>query len=389
MKLLDYIRGARKGKEARRIEWEAMSDPFLSDALEGFDQVKDDHARRVKELQKLVSTRSQAQQRHRLRNWCIAACLLVAALGSSYLLWIKAPDMVPTESMILAEEITRQDTFSPDTLPAVRPAEAEPKVERPVVAMNRTEEKMQAVHTEEMKAIEVAEDMQAELKYLAPISADKVADRVDTPLAAAKVSVSQTAPVPTTIVRGQVTDSESGEPLVGASVLAKGTTQGTVTDTDGRFTLNVQGKQLEVNYIGYDPVILKPDTTRNLLIAMNPDKQALSEVVVVAYGTARKKDLTGSVSKLKEKTTSPEPTTGWKAYQKYIKENLKRPTEGECKESKGKVILLFDIDTGGQPKNITVARSLCPDADKEAIRLVQEGPLWKQGPGKATVEVDF
>ncbi len=389
MKLLDYIQGLRKGKEAHRIEREAMDDPFLSDALEGFDQVKDDHVRHVEELQKSVSARNQALRSHRLRNWSIAACLLTAALGGSYLLWIKAPDMIPADTIMLTQETIRQDSLPPDTLPAIRPTEVKPKTERPVVAMHRTEEKMKTSQP-------VAEEQTGNLRMLEDhISAPETIAKADIAEAAhAETKVAETKAVaalafkaPDVAIRGQVTDRESGEPLVGATVIAKGTTQSTVTDMDGRFVLDVKGKELIVNYIGYDPVMLKPDTTNNLLIAMNPDHKALSEVVVVAYGTHKKS--TKESSPTRKEMKSPEPGTGWKAFRKYIKENLKRPAEGACKDSKGKVILHFDIDLNGRPANIIVTQSLCPAADQEAIRLVQEGPQWKQGSGKATVEVSF
>ena len=76
-------------------------------------------------------------------------------------------------------------------------------------------------------------------------------------------------------------------------------------------------------------------------------------------------------------------------YQKYLKENLVRPTDDNCKDIKGEVVLSFFVDEEGKPQNITVIHGLCEFADKEAIRLVKEGPKWTSGKLPARVTVRF
>lgn len=97
-------------------------------------------------------------------------------------------------------------------------------------------------------------------------------------------------------VKGQVVDVQ-GEPIIGASVLVKGTTNGTITDFDGNFTLgNATRGTLVVSYIGYkaQEVIIKG---RNLVkVVLQEDSEILDEVVVVGYGTQKKATLTGAVS---------------------------------------------------------------------------------------------
>jgi hypothetical protein len=87
-------------------------------------------------------------------------------------------------------------------------------------------------------------------------------------------------------VRGKITDASSGEPLIGVSVMIKGSTIGTVSDTEGTFALAVPsgGGELEVSYIGMKPQIL-PVSNRYMNIVMEEDATALEEVVVLAYGT--------------------------------------------------------------------------------------------------------
>lgn len=101
-------------------------------------------------------------------------------------------------------------------------------------------------------------------------------------------------------VRGKVVDA-NGETIIGASVLEKGTTNGTVTDIDGLFYLTVSSAkaELEISYIGYKTQVLKPQTGKQMAIVLNEDTELLDEVVVVGYGTMKKKDLTGAVASVK------------------------------------------------------------------------------------------
>lgn len=104
------------------------------------------------------------------------------------------------------------------------------------------------------------------------------------------------------IVKGVVKD-EKGEPIVGANVVEKGTSNGTITDMDGKFSLSIfEGSQLSITYIGYldqNVTVGKGKTVLN--IQLREDTQALEEVVVVGYGTMKKSDLTGSISTISAK----------------------------------------------------------------------------------------
>ena len=97
-------------------------------------------------------------------------------------------------------------------------------------------------------------------------------------------------------ISGSVTDS-AGEPLIGVSIVVKGTTIGTTTDLDGRFSLSTSmGSTLQVSYVGYTSQEVKVTSTSLLRIVMKEDMAQLEEVVVVGYGTQKKVNLTGSVA---------------------------------------------------------------------------------------------
>ena len=100
------------------------------------------------------------------------------------------------------------------------------------------------------------------------------------------------------LVKGTVKDN-LGEGVPGASVQVKGTSQGTVTDLDGKFALSVPNKNatLVISFIGYITVEQKVDTQKPMTITLREDTKTLDEVVVVGYQEVRKRDLTGSVAK--------------------------------------------------------------------------------------------
>ena len=100
-------------------------------------------------------------------------------------------------------------------------------------------------------------------------------------------------------IEGTVVDM-TGETVIGANVIVKGTTNGTITDLDGHFTLNVQkGDVLVVSFIGYKNFEKVIQNDKKLKIKLQEDTEALEEVVVIGYGTAKRKDLTGAISTLK------------------------------------------------------------------------------------------
>ena len=98
-------------------------------------------------------------------------------------------------------------------------------------------------------------------------------------------------------VKGHVKDT-TGEPVIGANVLVKGTTNGTITDFDGNFMLNVpKDAILSVSFVGYKSAEVKAAST--VMVTLEDDSQVLDAVVVIGYGSVKKNDMTGSVTAIK------------------------------------------------------------------------------------------
>ena len=108
-------------------------------------------------------------------------------------------------------------------------------------------------------------------------------------------------------ITGVVKD-QSGEPLIGVNVMEKGTTNGSITDVDGKYSVSVKGGKtiLVFSYIGYISQEIPIGNQKTINVTMKEDTEELEEVVVIGYGTAKKRDLTGAISTVKAESLEKE-----------------------------------------------------------------------------------
>lgn len=100
-------------------------------------------------------------------------------------------------------------------------------------------------------------------------------------------------------IKGKVLDARTGEPVIGANVVVKGTTNGSITNFDGEYELTAPiGSTLSISFIGYKSIEVKA-TGGLQTIKLDEDSEALDEVIVVGYTTQRKESLTGSMNNIK------------------------------------------------------------------------------------------
>lgn len=410
MKLLDYIRGLRKGKEAHRLEKESMKDPFLADAMDGYSQVEGNHEEQIEKLRMQVSahtarhTDSSKKKNSYAITWSIAACLVIGIGISTYFLFLKKS---MADDVFIAKEDIPSAVFEPVTPKEETSSLAEAKMKQDsthevivkqadkknIVAKSKTTPKPQSAPVAATPVIEEATG--EETAGQAIMLEETIVTDTDTSRSKVhQMKVAKAAIPNRNLIKGKVTD-EKGQPIIGASVAYTGTNTGTITDLNGEFALKKEegNKELTAQFIGYEPVEIPVDTSRTMLIAMNEDKQTLDEVMVVGYGSSKKSTVTGASakvsSKTKDKYQTPQPVIGKRKYKKYLEENLIRPNDEKCKDVKGEVVLAFFVDKEGKPQNITVVHGLCESADKEAIRLVKEGPKWTFGNLPTRVTVQF
>jgi hypothetical protein len=389
MKTTDYIQGQRKGKDAHRIEKEAMRDPFLSDALDGFDAITDSHISRIEDMRKQVSASTRKKINH-WKYWSIAASILVIfSLGGYWLIREISPgEEFYAYEMVHAEEaeenkeknavrndenaIRRQEDGVRGQEDAIRGQEDDIRGQEDAV---RGQEDDIRGQEDDIRGQE--DDVRGQ-ESIVPLKEERIIHKKEP----------DTLAPPN--IKGLITDSH-GEPLTGASITQQGTHYGAISDIDGRFSFNAADTgSLKISYLGYEDRTVSLDSAgQELLIAMHENAQALDEVIVIGYATQKRRSVTGAVRRIEAGNKAPEPVSGEKAYRKYLKDNRIRPVDEACKDVRGDVKLRLSVDTNGRPMGITIIKSLCPSADREAIRLIEEGPDWTPGNKTAEITVKF
>ena len=124
-------------------------------------------------------------------------------------------------------------------------------------------------------------------------------------------ATTKTTPVQQTItVTGSVTEAD-GSPMIGVNVAVKGTTSGTVTDVDGKYSISVPDEKttLVFSYLGYTAQEIRVGSQRNINITLKENASLLEEVVVVGYGIQKKVNLTGAVDQITSKIFENRPVT--------------------------------------------------------------------------------
>lgn len=193
----------------------------------------------------------------------------------------------------------------------------------------------------------------------------------------------------TRTIKGEVTDAQNGEALIGATVIVEGEKGGTVTDFDGNFSLQVSSsaKKIKVSYIGYIDKILS--ISDNMKVKLESDSKALADVVVIGYGTARKSDLTGSVATVKSKdfnkglVSSPEQLINGKVSGVQIMSNSGSASAGSTIRVRGGAslnasndpLIVLDgvpLEQGGISGNSSNFLSMINPSDIESMTVLKD-----------------
>ncbi|GGH16465.1 energy transducer TonB [Mucilaginibacter phyllosphaerae] len=405
-----YLNGELDAKAMHQLEREAQHDPFLMDALEGYDLAKAGQQDNIAALQARLNERTATKTR-RMIPWAVTAVAAVVT-GFAVILGVlyhnnqnvstntqvamnqpaknKQPDTAlalsdkskafnapgamryaPSLSQeggvkqpVFAGHVKRQRTTQPlseiaiaDAAPVAAPAADSPSLDETVVmsymAANKKTDTVllggdKIATTNNYSSLNI-------LKSKADGAMMKPAERSqNSAYALAKANL------PPNLVKGVVIDRRDGMPLPGVSVNVVGKPIGTQTDVNGKFTLpNVKkDENLAFGYVGYGTKTLALRGSDSLKIELEGSTNSLSEVVVVN-------------TKPVARQPKAHPRTGWDNFKSYLTNNAVAPNDKE-----GAVTLQFTVSPDGSLKNIKVIKKLNPGADQEAIRLLQQGPPW-------------
>lgn len=416
-----YIRGELSPREMYALERRAQDNPMLMDIILGMEQAEPGmHAANLAEIRERLKQRTGRGRTSRLsaaQRWAVAASVLLAMTVS--IVWFMRQDIYAPNELAVAPPVAEERPVSPA---AESRDEAEaPAQESPAAAGQQSRQRVAeqlAVAVEPKRETEVADEIRVEaepsliaerdhpLLAAAPASSklamrepEEAQMRKDTlnevtvvgfgtqqqrelvgAVAKAEVRDGRAAgiyirgtgqPAKSTPIKGKVLDSETQQPLRGV-VLQFGEDHKVTTDSAGNFTVAPSANVMTPQLFGYEMQGLTVVNKDTLVFAMKPSDTTLSEVVVVGYGRAKA-----------TKMSKPEPATGWRAYNRYLKDAIK-----QVQGLQGAVTLAFTVDDNGRPADIRVLSSTNEAVNGRAIRLVRDGADWVPGKnGERAVEL--
>ena len=374
MNVKEYIQGQRHGKKANQLERQAMDDPFLQDAIDGFDSVEGDHLSVIEKLEKRVSSTRKPISRS-LWIWA-AAAVFVLLIGIPLLL---LPPGTKEEITVASSEIIQQTKeITPTAAPQDSVLVADHSGQSPVIDKAKTESND--------KVVEIIVNEETEMTTTSPDVTTKSDFR------GSKDNSEQL------LARGRVVD-ETGEPIIGATIQLGNSNLGAVTDMDGRFSLNVPANAdstLFASFIGMKPQEI-PVKENVGDITLQSDDMALNEIVVVAFGTQKKESIVGSVAKIDSDaktdsfggtdsvaTDTYRPFFGNDAFTVYFRENYDKKI---CAGKEIIFVVKFNLNSTGRPGNIRIQENSCPAMETEIKRLLLGSPLWSEGNREVTLKI--
>lgn len=398
MKIQQYLKGELSPEAMHQLEREALADPFLMDALEGYAATPH-HEPDLGGLQQRLQERiAGTRPTRRLLPWPVIA---VAASVTGFviiagLFFYKGdrPGGTKKEQLVQLEKPSVAPLTKPDSNTTIsRVPTAQPEKEKSSIPVAPVESKQMAVVMPPVVATQKTDSVVANSFNSAEMADKKSAGtlatikpRIDTILGGAHVAVNKTASQPVTVLSraegvgykqpdarstnaaylaanlppalsGVVLDKVDGSPIPGATVKIAGQASATQTDAKGRFSLrrSKADEDVTVNFLGYNSKTLSAKNGDSIKIELEPSNNSLAEVVVASAKPANR---------------NAGPTIGMPAYQHYLEQNARLAGVA------GTVTLQFTIDSKGALSNFKVISGLGKAADNKAIDLVKNGPAW-------------
>jgi hypothetical protein len=413
-------------RERNALEKASLDDPFLADALEGYAtegvNIKDD----IAELQARLEKRTEEKKAvpinrpgNKFYSLRVAA-ILIMLFGAGWFIYQYGFNNKKNEIAQLKEKSKPADTITNDQVPApgttstnnnfsdsvpAKKGTVSAARDNPVIVKeNKTKQAdtVGTINADQLKAAsapgekEIAdkalaqEKQKADEKKSSEIKDLKENEVVITAMGqkrrAKEVGYAPAArgayerDEQQNNFRGQVR-SNNNEAVPFANVTVLNNRSSTYSDANGYFSLNAKDSiiSVEVKSVGYESNRAILRNNANTDIILNPEKNAMAEVVVTGYNKKADDEEMEDARKY-----DAEPVDGWEKYNAYLLNNIKLPPVF-IKNGRNLVELSFDVNKKGRPVNISVDTSLNKDCDHEAIRLLKEGPLWKKGSGKLKV----
>ncbi len=394
-----YHEGSMSSAERHALEKAALEDPFLADAIEGYLYTNSAQADLItlqknlgRNLDKGKVITLYSRTSHRLQ---IAALFLLLA-GCGWVIYKTVTDQQDTDLALdkasgtknISPSTPEATTISADTNDTFHRNELAAKSVKKTkrhTDINTVLRKNPKQLPNQNKMAEKKNNSQDEVNAISSAGKKDESNAESVKPAESKVFVSSV--LSKSVVKGQVVNAQ-GAPIPFAAIVDQKNKIATSSDASGQFILPVTDSSLNatVMAVGYQhgKLNIRGENKSNHTIVMKETNESLNEVVVTSLGTRKgKKDVSSLIE-----TGKPEPVAGWAHFNAYIKNNLRIPSEYQNKE--GEVVLSFTINEEGKPINPKVEKTLCTACDAEAIRVLENGPKWKQANGsKGRVSIKF
>lgn len=391
-----YHKGLLSAKEMYALEKAALDDPFLADALEGYalssvnihadiDELKNRLSKKTGQESKVIA---RAAGKTTSFLWWKVAAMIVLIAGAGWIVYQfaftkKSGDIAQTvpKEVHKAETKDSGNTTSPTLLNT-------DTNNKSVVIDQQEKDKSKTENNKNGSA--ASKKQQRQEKITAPKAIMNNADISDNAPTVAASQADIALEKKSNTFRGRVMDANNNA-LPFSNIINTQDNIGTYSDARGYFTLISPDSILnvQVSSLGFETNLMQLQSfVSNNNVLLQEDRSSLAEVVISSkkVNSTRSRDATMVLEE-------PEPADGWSNYDIYLANNLKVADVFKDKQTGigGEVELSFEVDKNGEPFNITVKKSLCPSCDKEAIRLIKEGPKWKRKAKKrkATVTIAF
>ncbi|MGX5688263.1 carboxypeptidase-like regulatory domain-containing protein [Arcticibacter tournemirensis] len=409
-----YLEGKLDPRDMHELEKQALEDPFLAEALEGYSETEVQAAPHLSLLQRQLDERIAQQQENKntfFFTWqrlSIAAAAGLMFISAGILFWMKGDNRETRVAKHVEVKLTPVDSlYNEPEANDMASLQKEPvTVGSPSIEKSRPQIKKKSSVTPEsvtltakpgdsrLSSVQIAADTdrlgevvvvshgsQSKKDITGAVSSADSSPRImirglSSLPAGENARVASISLADNKTILGKVISKEDGSPLPGVSVRLEGTSKSVTTNVSGEFALaDSVGGRISFAYIGYTSQVKRAQPGQTLMVEMQPQNSALSEVAVVGYGSAVKKQ------------GKPVPAIGWKKYNEYLKNSV-RSADGVLK---GNVTLRFVVKPGGELSDFHIEKGLNEASDNEAIRIIKEGPSWMPGAvdSEARVTIKF
>lgn len=436
-----YLSGQMNAADMNALEKAALDDPFLADAIEGYQTAKEEHGDEListkldslkKQLSEKTTIGTQAPVRSFRWQWAAAAVLLITGTIVVYTNVNKsdapentiainekdsntqnvesikkdiAPDSVTTANTDVAKNNPpNKDTEALDNSSNTSPKKQFNVVKPPDGLASRSQEpsivpaapRAEALQKRDSSIADMVDDKDiASSKAAAEEKNNKEAEKLERKAddqvmvadPSKKLSKSKSAGVVNNLAvnyfNGKVVDTNN-RPIANATVQVANTRNGYTTDQYGNFRIPSTDTSVNINVssVGYATQNFRLSNSAPInQIQLQPSNAALSEVVITRPSDAKKKESSRYKTNYpKVMVQDAEPANGWIEFEKYIEAN-KKPIIGTDTKH-GEVVVSFSVNRKSELSSFKIEQSLSPAQDAEAIRLIKEGPQWRLIKGK-------